>query len=191
MSSNNDAAGADDDAVAQALLIGLLELLAQPQPEPTLLAELRFPGMPPQMISARDLCQGHCACRACQEDRLCLFIHTVQQPANFPLELQVMQFQDFPIAYVRDELLRLGLVVLPPAEPQSQGVPEAVRTALPTVEVSAADVEAKCACSVCLEEEEVGTRVFRLACGHKFHQDCLTPWMTDHNTCPTCRRKIE
>jgi hypothetical protein len=44
------------------------------------------------------------------------------------------------------------------------------------------------ACAVCQDEFKVGAAVVSLPeCGHKFHEDCLTPWLKDHNTCPTCR----
>lgn len=45
-------------------------------------------------------------------------------------------------------------------------------------------------CSICLEhfhKEEVSQQ---LVCQHKFHNDCITFWLTKHGTCPCCRSKI-
>jgi hypothetical protein len=127
---------------------------------------------------------------ACQEDRISLFLYMARP--DFPLELLVEQFQEFPITFVREQMLRAGLVELEAVA--ARGVPAAVVAALPKVAVTAEDVTAKTTCSVCLSEateQEVGTEVYQLGCGHKFHQGCLTPWMKDHDSCPNCRKKIE
>ncbi|NDD54092.1 hypothetical protein EBZ39_09470 [bacterium] len=43
-------------------------------------------------------------------------------------------------------------------------------------------------CGICLEAMSPG-QVQSRACteGHVFHQDCLSPWLREHDTCPTCR----
>jgi hypothetical protein len=42
-------------------------------------------------------------------------------------------------------------------------------------------------CAICLEC--VGaTDATTTVCEHKFHTKCLTPWLREHDTCPTCRR---
>jgi uncharacterized membrane protein YgcG len=33
--------------------------------------------------------------------------------------------------------------------------------------------------------------VIRLECGHPFHFGCIAEWSKNHNTCPTCREKID
>jgi hypothetical protein len=33
--------------------------------------------------------------------------------------------------------------------------------------------------------------VVKIECGHSFHSGCITKWTSDHNTCPTCREKID
>lgn len=51
------------------------------------------------------------------------------------------------------------------------------------------DVEAaKCICAICLEEFEDNEKVKVLPCHHRFHIDCLVPWLTRrHASCPLCK----
>lgn len=44
-------------------------------------------------------------------------------------------------------------------------------------------------CVVCLEEYVDGhSRVMSLPCGHEFHAECITPWLTTRRrTCPICK----
>ena len=51
-------------------------------------------------------------------------------------------------------------------------------------------------CVVCLEdmssEAVLGKQCTSyLPCGHRFHTDCITPWLLDHPSCPTCRTPID
>ncbi|KAF0692354.1 Aste57867_16565 [Aphanomyces stellatus] len=45
------------------------------------------------------------------------------------------------------------------------------------------------ACVICLAEMLACGVV--LDCGHRFHRDCITPWLARENTCPTCRHAFE
>ncbi|KUJ14383.1 uncharacterized protein LY89DRAFT_698720 [Mollisia scopiformis] len=47
-------------------------------------------------------------------------------------------------------------------------------------------------CVVCLEEYVDGvSRVMSLPCGHEFHADCITPWLTTRRrTCPICKGDV-
>ncbi|KAI0998269.1 hypothetical protein K3495_g9926 [Podosphaera aphanis] len=47
-------------------------------------------------------------------------------------------------------------------------------------------------CVVCLEEYVDGvSRVMGLPCGHEFHVDCITPWLTTRRrTCPICKGDV-
>ena len=46
-------------------------------------------------------------------------------------------------------------------------------------------------CMVCLCEFEVHERVRTLGCGHVFHDECVTQWLTGSSTvCPTCKTSV-
>jgi NACalpha-BTF3-like transcription factor len=53
-----------------------------------------------------------------------------------------------------------------------------------------------CICSLCIEDIENGTDIYRLKCNHIFHaRKCLDDkgiidWINNHKTCPYCRAKI-
>ena len=42
-------------------------------------------------------------------------------------------------------------------------------------------------CTVCLDDMRLGDRVAVLRCSHRFHHDCVLPWLLHHNNCPLCR----
>ncbi|KAJ5776589.1 uncharacterized protein N7511_001600 [Penicillium nucicola] len=45
-------------------------------------------------------------------------------------------------------------------------------------------------CSICMDSVELGTEVTVLPCDHWFHFNCIEAWLTQHDTCPHCRRSI-
>jgi len=46
-------------------------------------------------------------------------------------------------------------------------------------------------CSICLNDYEEGNEIKLLPCFHRFHKDCIDPWLDAHNTCPVCKYKID
>lgn len=50
--------------------------------------------------------------------------------------------------------------------------------------------EGKAECSICMDPVELGTEVTELPCKHWFHYNCIEMWLSQHNTCPHCRRGI-
>lgn len=51
--------------------------------------------------------------------------------------------------------------------------------------------DGKAECSICMDPVELGTEVTVLPCKHWFHYNCIEMWLTQHNTCPHCRRSID
>ena len=45
-------------------------------------------------------------------------------------------------------------------------------------------------CSVCKDDFELEQQIVNLPCKHSFHEDCLSPWLTERNSCPTCRFEL-
>jgi E3 ubiquitin-protein ligase RNF115/126 len=46
-------------------------------------------------------------------------------------------------------------------------------------------------CSVCMDDVQLGDEVVSLPCSHWFHETCVGLWLSEHNTCPICRKGID
>ena len=47
-------------------------------------------------------------------------------------------------------------------------------------------------CCICHDECEPSQQVLKPSnCNHCFHENCLTPWIREHSTCPNCRGEIQ
>ncbi|KAH8656146.1 hypothetical protein BGZ60DRAFT_532463 [Tricladium varicosporioides] len=51
--------------------------------------------------------------------------------------------------------------------------------------------EGKGECSVCMDDVHTGDEVVSLPCSHWFHETCAGAWLSEHNTCPICRKGID
>lgn len=70
---------------------------------------------------------------------------------------------------------------------------EAAIASLPTrkiTEEDQAEDTKKAECSICMDEAGLGSLVTELPCHHWFHGECIKAWLTEHDTCPHCRRGI-
>lgn len=51
--------------------------------------------------------------------------------------------------------------------------------------------EHRAECSICMDEVNIGEEVTELPCKHWFHHPCVSAWLSEHNTCPHCRKGIK
>ncbi|XP_042442675.1 E3 ubiquitin-protein ligase SIRP1-like [Zingiber officinale] len=74
-------------------------------------------------------------------------------------------------------------------DPNKYGTPPAKKEAidaLPTVRIE----EEAIGCSICLEDFDVGLEAKEMPCKHKFHSECILPWLQLHSSCPLCRSQL-
>ncbi|KAL3070316.1 hypothetical protein niasHS_016143 [Heterodera schachtii] len=45
-------------------------------------------------------------------------------------------------------------------------------------------------CPICIAEIKPGTMVKPLPCNHIFHNECISSWLSQHITCPSCREAL-
>jgi hypothetical protein len=70
--------------------------------------------------------------------------------------------------------------------------PEAVNRVLVDVQYQRpAGQDEPDACAICLVDYDTDERIKRITrCNHRFHGECITPWITVNNTCPLCRSRV-
>ncbi|CEF68433.1 Zinc finger, RING-type domain and Zinc finger, RING/FYVE/PHD-type domain-containing protein [Strongyloides ratti] len=62
---------------------------------------------------------------------------------------------------------------------------------IPIVEVTEEQEKNESQCTVCMDIFVKNELVYKLACKHIFHKQCLNPWVQSHRSCPVCRQEIK
>ncbi|KAL4591259.1 hypothetical protein LXL04_004217 [Taraxacum kok-saghyz] len=101
--------------------------------------------------------------------------------------------QNHPIGSFGDYFVGPGLELLlqhlADIDPNRYGTPPAKKEAveaMPTVKIQ----EDSFQCSVCLEDFQIGDEAKEMPCKHRFHGDCIVPWLDLHSSCPVCRYQL-
>ncbi|KAG6490853.1 E3 ubiquitin-protein ligase SIRP1-like [Zingiber officinale] len=84
--------------------------------------------------------------------------------------------------------LDLLLQHLAESDPNFHGTPPAHKSAveaMPTIKITE-----NLSCSICLDDFEIGTKAKEMPCKHKFHGNCILPWLELHSSCPVCRFQV-
>jgi E3 ubiquitin-protein ligase RNF115/126 len=45
-------------------------------------------------------------------------------------------------------------------------------------------------CAICQDDAELGSEVAVLPCNHWYHRTCVSEWLKQHDTCPSCRKSV-
>ncbi|CAA7016352.1 unnamed protein product [Microthlaspi erraticum] len=73
-------------------------------------------------------------------------------------------------------------------DPNRYGTPPATKESVEALAV--VKIEESLQCAVCLDDFEIGTEAREMPCKHKFHGECLLPWLEQHSSCPVCRHLL-
>ncbi|KAK6585119.1 hypothetical protein PZA11_001846 [Diplocarpon coronariae] len=91
-----------------------------------------------------------------------------------------------------DQIISTLMEQHPTSNAPGPASPDAI-SALPKTNLSEKELgpEGKGECSVCMDDVTIGVEVVVLPCSHWFHEACASAWLSEHNTCPICRKGIE
>ena len=91
-----------------------------------------------------------------------------------------------------DQIISTLMEQHPTSNAPGPAAPDAI-SALPKKKLGEKELgpEGKGECSVCMDDVTIGVEVVVLPCSHWFHEACASAWLSEHNTCPICRKGIE
>lgn len=91
-----------------------------------------------------------------------------------------------------DQIISTLMEQHPTSNAPGPASPDAI-SALPKKKLDEKELgpEGKGECSVCMDDVIIGVEVVVLPCSHWFHESCASAWLSEHNTCPICRKGIE
>lgn len=74
------------------------------------------------------------------------------------------------------------------AQPRTSNAEEGIAAATTSADNANSQSEPQPGCSICTEDFEVGQDQRVLPCDHRFHPECVDPWLLNvSSTCPLCR----
>jgi E3 ubiquitin-protein ligase RNF115/126 len=115
------------------------------------------------------------------------FFHNMLNPAN-AVSGDAVYSQEALDRIISSLMEQAGPVSTAPGPATTEAIDALPKIHL-TKEMLGAELKAEC--SVCMEDVFLGDEVVSLPCTHWFHQTCATAWLSEHNTCPICRKSID
>jgi len=61
---------------------------------------------------------------------------------------------------------------------------------LPQVNIDSKQLDEGLSCAVCKDNFQLKEIALQLPCNHFYHNGCIIPWLSEHNTCPVCRYEL-
>jgi len=191
---------------------------AEAQDDFSIMGQCNFATGPATVFSSDFFGDEHCKCANCHKNRFLLFKIMLHVNPGVDQGTLTFQLKEFTGHEVHNEILMYGPIARMIAQDEAIAqaeqammdaaieasseisakkktpLPQEIIEKLGKVKLTSKHVEDKITCSVCtmpVTEEEIGTEIFHLECGDKFHQECLLPWITaEADFCPNCRIKI-
>lgn len=73
---------------------------------------------------------------------------------------------------------------------ENSGLSDPEIRAIPQIPILQSDVDRQESCCICLDAFSKGEVVMFLSCNHRFHNQCLRPWLQSKPICPLCKAKV-
>uniref|UniRef100_A0A0K0FUJ8 RING-type E3 ubiquitin transferase n=1 Tax=Strongyloides venezuelensis TaxID=75913 RepID=A0A0K0FUJ8_STRVS len=96
-----------------------------------------------------------------------------------------------PNEHVFEGILRMVENIDEVAHARRNRLSEVEVARIPIVEVTEEQEKNESQCTVCMDTFVKKELVYKLACKHIFHKQCLNPWVQSHRSCPVCRQEIK
>ncbi|KAL5834127.1 hypothetical protein ACOSQ3_017801 [Xanthoceras sorbifolium] len=130
-----------------------------------------------------------------ERERLILinpFNQTIIVQGSYDGQNQNQNQNQTPVGSLGDYFIGPGLDLLlqhlAENDPNRYGTPPAQKEAVEAM--PSVKIEETLQCSVCLDDFEIGSEAKQMPCKHKFHSDCIFPWLELHSSCPVCRYQL-
>ncbi|CAI9776953.1 unnamed protein product [Fraxinus pennsylvanica] len=142
----------------------------------------RFPGQP-RTLSSQSRGRNSLFPASMDVDMRMHILETLEAFSDMGVDRSALQIQrDF------NETDYEMLLALDDNNDQHGGASTHLINGLPQSTVQNANFEE--ACAICLETPTIGDTIRHLPCLHKFHKDCIDPWLRRRTSCPVCKSSI-